>query len=92
VATPYGYSQVFSNQKASLSASVYMGLHTLTSYDVPGCQSICDQNSGCVAFNMHAERDPTLDPNSADCPNPASTTNYKVRSLTSTIMKLTNVF
>ena len=92
MATPYGYSQVFSNQKASLSASVYMGLHTLTSYDVPGCQSICDQNSGCVAFNMYAERDPILDPNSTDCPNPASTTNYKVRRLTSAIGKLTNVF
>ncbi|CAD0085486.1 unnamed protein product [Aureobasidium vineae] len=78
VATPYGYSQVFANQKASLSASVYMGLHTLDSYDVPGCQSICDQNPGCVAFNMYAERDPTLEPNSTKCPNPASTTNYKV--------------
>ncbi|CAD0114378.1 unnamed protein product [Aureobasidium uvarum] len=77
MATPYGYSQVFANQKASLSASVYMGLHTLDSYDVPGCQSICDQNSGCVAFNMYAERDPILDPNPTKCPNPASTTNYK---------------
>ncbi|KAG9737624.1 hypothetical protein KCU73_g9953, partial [Aureobasidium melanogenum] len=36
VATPYGYSQVFANQNASLSASAYMGLYTLNSYDVPG--------------------------------------------------------
>lgn len=78
VATPYGYSQVFANQNASLSASAYMGLYTLNSYDVPGCQSICDQNSGCVAFNMYAERDPTVNPDPSQCPNPASTTNYKV--------------
>ncbi|KAG9674770.1 hypothetical protein KCU99_g4292, partial [Aureobasidium melanogenum] len=77
VATPYGYSQVFANQNASLSASAYMGLYTLNSYDVPGCQSICDQNSGCVAFNMYAERDPTVNPDPSQCPNPASTTNYK---------------
>ncbi|KAG9658703.1 hypothetical protein KCU64_g4346, partial [Aureobasidium melanogenum] len=77
VATPYGYSQVFANQKASLSASVYMGLYTLNSYDVPGCQSICDQNTGCVAFNMYAERDPSVNPDPSQCPNPTSTTNYK---------------
>lgn len=81
VATPYGYTQVFSNQKASLSASVYMGLYTLNSYDVPGCQSICDQNSGCVAFNMYAERDPIQDPDPTSCPNPDSTTNFKVNQL-----------
>ena len=56
---------------------MYMGLYTLKSYDVLGCASKCDQASGCVAFNMYLERDPSVDPNAANCPNPASTTNFK---------------
>ncbi|KAL8793126.1 MAG: hypothetical protein Q9195_004238 [Heterodermia aff. obscurata] len=32
--------------------------------------------SGCSAFNIYIERDPSVDPASA-CPNPPSTTNYK---------------
>ena len=54
-----------------------MGLYTLTSFDTLGCASRCDQASGCVAFNMYIERDPTVDPNAASCPNPPSLTNYK---------------
>jgi hypothetical protein len=49
--TPAGYSLVFANFSASLSASNYMGLFTLQSYDTLGCQSLCDQNAACVAFN-----------------------------------------
>ncbi|MCJ1233870.1 hypothetical protein MMC14_001828 [Varicellaria rhodocarpa] len=75
--TPDGYSQVFNNLIASLSASKYMGLHTISSYDTLGCASLCDQATGCVAFNMYIERDPSVDPNSANCPNPPSTTNFK---------------
>ncbi|MCJ1479031.1 hypothetical protein MMC13_007715 [Lambiella insularis] len=75
--TPDGYAEVFVNLQDSLSASNYMGLHTLHSYDSLGCASLCDQASGCQAFNLYVERDPSLDPNAVDCPNPPSTTNYK---------------
>lgn len=49
--TPAGYALVFSNLQASLSASNYMGLYTLNSYDTYTCQEHCDAASGCVAFN-----------------------------------------
>lgn len=75
--TPDGYTVVMQNGNASLSASNYMGLTTLTSYDTLGCASRCDQASGCEAFNVYIERDPTLDPNADSCPNPPSLTNYK---------------
>ncbi|KAL8692578.1 MAG: hypothetical protein Q9218_002426 [Villophora microphyllina] len=75
--TPDGYSAVFTNVQASLSASNYMGLRTLQSFDTLGCASLCDQADGCEAFNMYIERDPSVDPNATDCPNPPSTTNYK---------------
>ena len=75
--TPDGYSVVFTNKQASLSASNYMGLSTLQSFDTLGCASLCDQAAGCQAFNMYIERDPSLDTNAANCPNPPSTTNYK---------------
>jgi hypothetical protein len=76
-ATPYGYSLVATNLQGSMSASNYMGLHTLTSYNPALCQSYCDKAAGCVAFNIYFERDPTLNPNVNNCPNPASTTNIK---------------
>lgn len=60
-----------------MTASNYMGLYTFRSYDTLGCASKCDQASGCEAFNMYIERDPTLDSNQTNCPNPPSTTNYK---------------
>jgi hypothetical protein len=75
--TPDGYTQVFVNLKGSLSASNYMGLTTLTSFDTLTCASLCDRASGCQAFNMYIERDPSLGPNAQNCPNPPSTTNYK---------------
>lgn len=75
--TPYGYASGFTNLGASLQASNYMGLWTLTSYDTVACASKCDQASGCAAFNVYVERDPTLNVNAASCPNPPSTTNYK---------------
>ena len=62
---------------ASMSAPSYMGLYTLNSYDTLGCASQCDQVSGCLAINMYIERDPTLNANIDNCPNPPSTTNYK---------------
>lgn len=54
-----------------------MGLYTLDSYDTLTCASKCDQASGCSAFNVYLERDPTLNANEVNCPNPPSTTNYK---------------
>ncbi|KAL9600271.1 MAG: hypothetical protein Q9219_003316 [cf. Caloplaca sp. 3 TL-2023] len=75
--TPDGYSMVMQNSGGSLSASNYMGLKTLKSYDTLGCASLCDQATGCQAFNMYIERDPSLDPNAVTCPNPPSTTNFK---------------
>lgn len=75
--TPDGYELVFINSNASLTASDYMGLYTLTSYDTLGCASLCDQASGCEAFNMYIERDPSLNASAENCPNPPSTTNYK---------------
>ncbi|KAF1344800.1 hypothetical protein BDV97DRAFT_373159 [Delphinella strobiligena] len=75
--TPDGYQEAFTGLNGPLSALNYMGLYTLTSYDTLGCASKCDQASGCVAFNMYAERDPSLDANNANRPNPPSTVNYK---------------
>ncbi|MCJ1312055.1 hypothetical protein MMC25_005729 [Agyrium rufum] len=75
--TPGGYTQVFSNLQGSLSASMYMGLYTLTSFDTVSCALYCDQAAGCVAINMYIERDPSVDPNAQDCPNPPSITNFK---------------
>ncbi|KAL8686169.1 MAG: hypothetical protein Q9224_005531, partial [Gallowayella concinna] len=74
---PDGYSMVMQNGDGSLSASNYMGLKTLKSYDTLGCASLCDQATGCQAFNMYVERDPSMDPNVDSCPNPPSTTNFK---------------
>jgi hypothetical protein len=75
--TPAGYNSVFTNLQASLTASMYMGLWTLQSFDTTRCASLCDQNDGCVAFNVYIERDPSLDANATNCPNPPSTTNFK---------------
>ncbi|KAL8675557.1 MAG: hypothetical protein Q9168_000069 [Polycauliona sp. 1 TL-2023] len=75
--TPDGYSIIMQNAAASLSASNYMGLRTLTDYDSLGCASLCNQADGCEAFNIYSERDPSLDPNTVTCPNPPSITNYK---------------
>ena len=75
--TPDGYASVFKNLGASLQAADYMGLYTLTSFDTLTCASKCDQASGCTAFNVYLERDPTVNANAVSCPNPPSTTNYK---------------
>ncbi|KAL8903140.1 MAG: hypothetical protein Q9207_004127 [Kuettlingeria erythrocarpa] len=75
--SPDGYSVVMINANASLSASNYMGLRTLKSFDTLGCAQLCDQTTGCQAFNMYIERDPSLDPNTVNCPNPPSITNFK---------------
>ncbi|KAI5247455.1 hypothetical protein E4T43_02060 [Aureobasidium subglaciale] len=74
---PDGYSLIFSNLTGSLSASNYMGLYTLKSYDTNACAGYCKKASGCVSFNVYVERDPTLDPNTNNCPTPPSTSNFR---------------
>jgi hypothetical protein len=54
-----------------------MGYTNLNKYDTNQCASLCTQQTGCVAFNLYFERDPTLDPNADSCPNPPSLTNIK---------------
>lgn len=50
--TPNGYSEVFTNLTASLSAVDYMGYHVLDSYDTKKCAAFCNHAKGCEAFNM----------------------------------------
>jgi len=76
-AIPKGYALNFTNLKASTSTSSYMGYTTLNKYDTAQCANFCNQQTGCVAFNIYFERDPTLDPNAQSCPNPPSLTNIK---------------
>ncbi|KAF1348760.1 hypothetical protein BDV97DRAFT_370006 [Delphinella strobiligena] len=73
--TPQGYYLVFSDLEASTSQSGFSGIKALESYDTFGCQEACDATSGCTAFNMYIERDPSVDPGT-NCPNPPSTVNY----------------
>ncbi|QSZ36796.1 hypothetical protein DSL72_006679 [Monilinia vaccinii-corymbosi] len=74
--TPAGYKLAFSQLHGSSQTTSYLGYETLDSYDTEGCASYCDQQEGCIAFNLYMERDPTLEPG-ANCTNPASTTNFK---------------
>ncbi|OBW64693.1 MAG: Serine/threonine-protein phosphatase [Aureobasidium pullulans] len=76
-AAPAGYTAMFTNLNASNSANQYMGYTLLPSYDVQSCASKCSAITGCNSVNIYFERDPTLDPNAINCPNPASTINVK---------------
>lgn len=82
--TPSGYTQVMRNVTAAINSNVvnYLSFNTLTSYDTLACQVLCDQTAGCLGFNIYVERDPSVNPDSVQCPNPASTTNYKVSLVT----------
>jgi len=73
---PDGYALVFTNLDGSMTAPSYMGLYTLTSYDTLGCASKCDQASGCEAFNIYIERDPTLCSMYNQTWGPSYATNY----------------
>ena len=75
--TPASYVEVFQNLNASVNANSYLGLYTLSSYDVEGCSQWCDNTTLCTAFNIYVERDPSLNPTAGECPNPPSITNYK---------------
>ncbi|RAL61416.1 hypothetical protein DID88_009346 [Monilinia fructigena] len=74
--TPAGYKLAFSQLQGSSQTTSYLGYKTMESYDTEGCAFFCDQQEGCIAFNLYLERDPTVDPGS-NCTNPASTTNFK---------------
>ena len=74
--TPSGYTEVFKNLNGSVNGNVYMGLNTLTAYDPSQCAALCNAATGCVAFNLYFERDPTLNP-ATGCDNPPSLTNIK---------------
>ena len=75
--TPTNYFKVFANVTGAVAASNYMGLYTVSAYNTSACAAICNSVNGCLAFNIYAERDPTLDPNMQNCPNPPSTVNYR---------------
>jgi hypothetical protein len=72
-----GYSLAFKNLNASSQTTSYLGYKTLNSYDTISCAEYCNQLSGCQGFNIYFERDPSVDPNSSQCPNPPSVTNIK---------------
>jgi len=81
------YLQTFKDLNASSSANSYLGLYTLTSYNVSACAAHCDSTNLCTSFNIYIERDPSQNPTKNDstaptvwgyyCPNPSSITNYK---------------
>ncbi|OCL15259.1 hypothetical protein AOQ84DRAFT_358179 [Glonium stellatum] len=74
--TPSGYSNTFTNLQASNNAYGYLGFTTLSSYDSLACAAKCNSITGCSAFNLYFERDPTLEP-ATGCTNPPSTTVIK---------------
>ncbi|KAI5195519.1 hypothetical protein AUEXF2481DRAFT_8237 [Aureobasidium subglaciale EXF-2481] len=76
-AAPSGYTRSFVAQQGSNNAFGYLGFSTLDDYDVSKCLSRCSAVDGCVSVNIYFERDPSVDPNDAGCPNPASVTMIK---------------
>ncbi|PVH75690.1 hypothetical protein DL98DRAFT_498038 [Cadophora sp. DSE1049] len=75
--TPTNYTRAFVNRNAATQGTRYMGSTLLTTYAPSQCASFCSQTTGCAAFNLYFERDPSLDPNRVGCPNPTSVTNIK---------------
>lgn len=75
-AAPTGFKQVFRNLVASVNSAGYLTFTTQGSYNVSTCASSCQAVAGCRAFNIYAERAPSLAP-AAGCENPASITNIK---------------
>lgn len=74
---PAGWVQFFRNINASSSASGYKGYTLLPSYDVQKCADKCSAISGCNAFNIYFERDPSLAPNKDYCPDPDAVVSVK---------------
>ena len=74
---PSGYVSTFTNLQASNNAYGYMGYTLLKEYNAQTCADKCTLINGCQAFNVYFERDPTVNPDSDSCNNPASTTQIK---------------
>ncbi|KAF6234104.1 hypothetical protein HO173_007523 [Letharia columbiana] len=75
--TPPGYAQSFVNLQAATTTSNYLTYYDLQSYDPSVCKAKCDAVTGCTAFNLYFERDPSVLPDASACPNPSSFTNVK---------------
>lgn len=75
-ATPAGYFQNFVNLPGANSAYGYLGYSVVKTYDVATCATKCTAKSGCLAFNIYFERDPTVTPGTG-CDNPAAFANIK---------------
>ncbi|KAK4541626.1 hypothetical protein LTR36_007770 [Oleoguttula mirabilis] len=76
-ATPSGYFQNFQNLPGASNAYAYLGYSVIsTGYDVNSCATKCTAKSGCLAFNIYFERDPTVAPGTG-CTNPAAFANIK---------------
>lgn len=75
--TPSGYQQSFVSLQGATTTSNYLTYYDLQAYDPSVCQAKCDAVTGCKAFNLYFERDPTVDPDTNKCPNPPSFTNVK---------------
>jgi hypothetical protein len=50
--TPVGYTNTFTDLNCSSNAYGYMGFQDISSYDVSGCATLCDDTAGCSAFNI----------------------------------------
>lgn len=74
--TPSGYSLSFQNSLKASSAYGYLGYQTVSSYDPSICARKCDSTTGCLAFNIYFERDPTVEPGTG-CTNPSAFANIK---------------
>ncbi|KAF7953902.1 uncharacterized protein EAE97_001300 [Botrytis byssoidea] len=79
--TPPGYALVdgFKNVDAAAQSATYLTYisDSVTSYDSAICANACNNIQGCTSFNIFFERDPTLVPDTEDCPNPPSQTLIK---------------
>jgi hypothetical protein len=83
------YVQVFQDLNKSVQAQSYLGQYNLETYNATQCAALCDCTKLCTAFNIFAERDPSLAPSRAsdnstaftvwgyECPNPPSMTSFK---------------
>ena len=75
--TPSGYVNTFTNLQGSNNAYGYLGYTTLSNYDTQTCANKCTKIDGCQSFNVYFERDHSVNPDSASCANPGSTTQIK---------------
>lgn len=75
--TPANYTESFRDLQASSSVEgAYLTYSTLDSYNASECAASCNNRTGCEAFNIYFERQPTEDVGE-DCPNPPASTAIK---------------